>query len=122
LLGELERLRTLYDSLRGRVALALDKENGAVLLKEIYCDRMRVRSDVCPTRPLAIVERQSEAYNPAATYEQALFRRGTTAAGKGHGVPADTHQNPIFGASELRHWPIQLHLESPHAPKFKSSD
>ena len=138
-------------------ALALDGENKAVLLKEIYCDGMGACLDVCPTGALEIIERESEAYNPAVAYEHILSTRGRGAAAKVHGVPpsaqadlgkhsapgrshnlygcpgsrslelpeensAPAKQKPISGASELRQWPIQLHLVSPYAPYFKGAD
>jgi len=128
-------------------ALALDQENKAVLLKEIYCDGLGACLDVCPTEALEIIEKETEFYNAALAYEHVLNTRGTDAASKVHGVaanvphdlgsnapaarshlsgcpgsrpiefptdnPAAANQKAIFGASELRQWPIQLHLVSP---------
>jgi NAD-dependent dihydropyrimidine dehydrogenase PreA subunit len=137
-------------------ALALDQENKAVLLTEIYCDGMGACLDVCPTGALEIIERESKRYSAAVAYEHVLSTRGSEAAGRVHGVSASAspdlgghpaasrshlsgcpgsrpieipEQNPstakqkaISGGSELRQWPIQLHLVSPYAPCFKSSD
>ena len=136
-------------------ALALDEENKAVLVRDIYCDGMGACLDVCPTDALKIVERESEAYNPHATYEHVVRIRGKEAAQFVHGVgeseghshppassqkklfsgcpgsapceiPGETETNDaarsIWAASELRQWPIQLHLVSPYAPYFKGSD
>lgn len=148
-------------------ALALDEENKAVLVREIYCDGMGACLDVCPTGALKIVERDSAEYDPRAAYEHVLRTRGEEAAKHVHGVEEEgghspgriaspggsccgesTGMKPIFsgcpgsaifefpaaddqgkgreksisGASELRQWPIQLHLVSPYAPYFKESD
>ncbi len=67
-------------------ALALDEENKAVLVREIYCDGMGACLDVCPTGALQIVERESEAYDPMATYEHVVQTRGKEAGRLVHGV------------------------------------
>jgi ferredoxin len=136
-------------------ALALDKEDKAVLVKEIYCDGLGACLDVCPTGALKIVERESEDYDAGAASEHVLETRGREAAEGVHGAPdRQAHRSgragpqgtsPAHtglesggpeipgesrgegrksdpGASELRRWPIQLHLISPLAPYFKGSD
>ncbi len=138
-------------------ALVLDEENKAVLAKEIYCDGMGACLDVCPTDALQIVERESEAYDPQATYEHVLKSKGKEAAAHVHGIEQqdrdrEKKESPrpslsdfpmgcpgsmareihkrsetgtkktVSSASELRQWPIQLHLVSPYAPYFNQSD
>jgi ferredoxin len=133
-------------------ALALDAENKAVLLKEIYCDGLGACLDVCPTGALKVMERGSEAYDPAAAYEHVLSSRGREAASGVHGAAghaAGGFPSPACGCpgsaareikkgtrpsaknaggaaaraeSELSQWPIQLHLVSPLAPYFNGSD
>lgn len=67
-------------------ALVLDEENKAVLAKEIYCDGMGACLDVCPTGALKIIEKDSDAYDPKATYEHVLETRGKEAAASVHGI------------------------------------
>ncbi len=69
-------------------ALALDAENKAVLVRELYCDGMGACLDVCPTGALKIVEREGEAYDPDRTYRHILKTRGKEAAGQVHGAEA----------------------------------
>lgn len=132
-------------------ALELDEENKAVLVREIYCDGLGACLDVCPTDALKIVERESEGYDARQAYAHVLKTRGEEAAREVHGIgenepvqkriplmggcpgsaaceiPAQAEagegtDKTISGASELRQWPIQLHLISPYAPYFKGSD
>jgi len=105
-------------------ALALDGENKAVLLRELYCDGMGVCLDVCPTGALTIVERESEAYDSAATHEHVMHTRGSEAADKVHtGEEQSPPGAPTRPAnSELEQWPVQLHLISPAAPFFQDAD
>ncbi len=70
-------------------ALVLDEENKAVLAKEIYCDGMGVCLDVCPTDALKIVERESEEYDPEATYKHVISTRGSEAAANVHRIDKD---------------------------------
>ena len=127
-------------------ALALDGENKAVLVREIYCDGLGACLDVCPTGALRVIERESEAYDAGAAFDHVLETRGTAAAFKvhqasgeqapdGHGgcpgsqarvvargpEPERPGQGPA-ARSELSQWPIQLHLISPLAPYFQDSD
>lgn len=141
-------------------ALALDGENKAVLVREIYCDGMGACLDVCPTGALKIVERESKEYDPLAAYEHVVETRGKEVARLVHGIGENARHSvrrnrirsnqasqktrfhgcpgsaaceipeeragdegrSVSAASELRQWPIQLHLVSPYAPYFKESD
>lgn len=131
-------------------ALALDDENKAVLLKEIYCDGLGACLDVCPTDALKVVERDVAGYDSKAAYQHVLKTRGEDAADRVHGhsakapkaapaacgcpgslardIPKSAHQpepasgGSIAARSELSQWPIQLHLVSPQAPYFNESD
>jgi ferredoxin len=130
-------------------ALVLDEENKAVLAKEIYCDGMGACLDICPIEALKIVERESESYDPQATFKHVLNTRGEEAAAHVHGAdqaeekgkasfvtsgcpgsqareiqrkPASEEGKMVAGKSELSQWPIQLHLVSPYAPYFNESD
>jgi ferredoxin len=100
-------------------ALALDEEDKAVLVRELYCDGMGVCLDVCPTGALTITERESAEYDADAAREHVVHTRGAEAALAVHPGPgAATAAAP----SELTQWPVQLHLISPQAPYFKEAD
>jgi ferredoxin len=108
-------------------ALALDGENKAVLVRELYCDGMGVCLDVCPTGALTIVARDSEAYDVDAAVEHVARTRGPEAAAAVHGAsePGATRTDAAAGTlapCELTQWPIQLHLISPQAPYFQEAD
>ena len=128
-------------------ALVLDEENKAVLAKDIYCDGLGACLDVCPEDALHIIERESEDYDPQATYQHVKKTKGEKEAAHVHGIPpqgcasfsaqsgcpgsaareihrADrvSEQKTVSGESELSQWPIQLHLVSPYAPYFNESD
>jgi ferredoxin len=59
------------------------------LAKEIYCDGLGACLDVCPTDALKIIERESEGYDPQATYKHVLSTRGNEAAASVHGIEKD---------------------------------
>ena len=112
-------------------ALALDEEDKAVLVREIFCDGMGMCLDVCPTGALTIVERESPDYDYGATRQHVLQTRGPEAVAAVHpgheaagAPPAGAEAAPAEASapSELSQWPIQLHLISPQAPYFKGSD
>jgi NAD-dependent dihydropyrimidine dehydrogenase PreA subunit len=128
-------------------ALALDAENKAVLVREIYCDGLGACLDVCPTDALKVIERESNEYDAQAAFKHVLTTRGAAAASKvhgaGHGHAHAGHGGGCPGSlareipcepeaeagartgsvpSRLSQWPIQLHLISPLAPYFKGSD
>jgi NAD-dependent dihydropyrimidine dehydrogenase PreA subunit len=107
-------------------ALALDEEDKAVLVREIFCDGMGACLSGCPTGALAIVERESPEYDYQATVEHVVHTRGEEAAAAVHvGPGAAAVGAAATGAaapSELAQWPIQLHLISPQAPYFKGAD
>jgi NAD-dependent dihydropyrimidine dehydrogenase PreA subunit len=70
-------------------ALALDAENKAVLVREIYCDGLGACLDVCPTDALKVVERESGEYDAQAAFRHVLTTRGAAAASQVHGVRDD---------------------------------
>jgi len=126
-------------------ALALDAENKAVLVREIFCDGLGACLDVCPTGALEVVDRESEAYDPGAAFDHVLEMRGVAAAFKVHGAGGEHASHGHGGCpgsraldipcgsdgaavpagpalSRLSQWPVQLHLISPAAPYFQDSD
>lgn len=123
-------------------ALILDEHKKAVLVKEIFCDGMGACLDVCPVDALKIIEKESDAYDPQATFQHVMKTQGAGAASKVHGAPSlhfsgcpgtmarEIRREPAKNAegsagsvaSELSQWPIQLHLISPVAPYFKECD
>jgi NAD-dependent dihydropyrimidine dehydrogenase PreA subunit len=100
-------------------ALALDEENKAVLVREIFCDGMGMCLNVCPTGALTITDRESPAYDMEATKKHVLETRGPEAVALVHTDPG-TEGGPA--PSEISQWPIQLHLISPQAPYFQGAD
>src|SRR5512137_879371 len=81
-------------------ALALDGENKAVLVREIYCDGLGACLDVCPTDALKVVERDSEEYDSKAAFTHVLKTRGAAAAAQVHGV-GDVCDNQVGWADRV---------------------
>lgn len=124
----------------------------AVLVKDFYCDGMGACLDVCPVDALKIVDEEASEYDPQKAYEHVKKERGEAEAKKIHdynkiakkvadepmrcGCPGtmmrdftsvnhfdnSSEETEIKTTSELRQWPIQLHLLTPHAPYFQNSD
>lgn len=122
------------------------------LIKEFYCDGMGACLDVCPTDALKIIEKESDQYNAKETFKHVKEKRGEDAAEKVHGIKEikkDISREPmkcgcpgsmmrdlrsdeeedgtendkkIHIKSQLRQWPIQLHLLNPEAPYFQDAD
>lgn len=126
-------------------ALALDAENKAVLVREIFCDGLGACLDVCPTDALKVIERESEEYDSKAAFSHVLKKRGAEAASRVHGIggghahaghsgcpgslvrdipcaPDAEDGSAVSVRSRLSQWPIQFHLISPQAPYFEKSD
>jgi len=91
-------------------ALVLDDDNKAVLAKEFYCDGMGACLDVCPVDALKIVEKETEAYDPKATYQHVLKTRGKDAAENVHGIEnshRESEENHVENSiSESSHFPM----------------
>jgi len=66
---QVQRVRVCAQRPAPRAALALDAENKAVLVREIYCDGLGACLDVCPVDALKVVERESDEYDARASYD-----------------------------------------------------
>lgn len=132
--GCVERALQLVDTPKGKKAR---------LVKEIYCDGLGACIGSCPTGALTIEERESEPFDHAATteYMQSISQSETNTSPLS---PPELSPPPFSGCpgsrafqwaqeesdtvstisqpSQLRQWPVQLHLVSPDAPYFKAAD
>ena len=95
-------------------ALALDGENKAVLVREIYCDGLGACLDVCPTDALKVVERESGEYDAQAAFKHVLTTRGAAAASKVHGV-RDVCDNQVGWADRVDRVAGGGHAHAGHA-------
>lgn len=120
----------------------------AQLISDVYCDGLGACLGHCPQGALKVIQREAEEFDEQAVEERLSQLRetpGTTPAAPmlsvvstqpmmgGGGCPgsrAQIHQpaapdQPTAGAgpsSQLRHWPVQLHLVPPTAPFFQNQD
>ena len=112
----------------------VDTPNGkkARLVKEMFCDGLGACLGTCPTGALTITEREADAFDEAATQQHVaqpaqmphggcpsarMFQWAATPE-----TPAAQAEATAAPRSELRQWPVQLHLVPPNAPYFKNAD
>ena len=119
----------------------------ARLISDVYCDGLGACLGHCPQGAIKVIQRDADAFDEAAVERHlATIRTGgpssaprpslnvvaqaPVAAG---GCPGSRAQafNPVapsigaaaaVPASQLRHWPVQLHLVPPTAPFFAGAD
>ena len=102
----------------------------ARLVKEQYCDGFGDCLGECPTGALVIEERDAPGFDIEATRAHVAVLGGAEAvkrleaAAASHEVgPAMPSEGPTQAIpSELRQWPIQLHLVQPGAPFFRGKE
>ncbi len=104
---------------------ALALVNGkAKLIRDSCCDGLGNCLGECPRGAIRIVEREAEAFvEPAGghagvcpgTLARTLKKNGPTPGSAGNAAVSPPE-------SELRQWPVQLHLVSPDAPYWAGAD
>ena len=107
---------------QGAIALVDGK---ATLMSESYCDGLGMCLPACPVDAIHLVETE------AAEFDQS---RKDFALKSGGGCPGSQAKalkplgamkppaNAPAGESELRQWPVQLHLVSPNAPYLQNAN
>ncbi len=109
----------------------------ARLISDLFCDGLGSCVGHCPTGAMKIETRDAEPYDEKRVMEQNIVPAGANVIAAHHhsggcpgSRPMDFSQKqsavataPIDSVpSALRQWPIQLHLVSPEASYFHSSD
>ena len=119
----------------------------ARLISDIYCDGLGACLGHCPQGAITVIQRDADAFDEAAVDRHlATIRTGGPSRPPGPslnvvaqapvaagGCPGSRAQafNPVVPsigsaaagpASQLRHWPVQLHLVPPTAPFFAGAD
>jgi len=94
----------------------------ARLVSDKYCDGLGACLGECPQDAISFEEREAEEFD-----EEAVKERLEKEHDKAHhqGCPGSAMQEfkkEEARASELHHWPVQLHLINPLAPYFQGSD
>lgn len=99
---------------------ALQLINGkARIVNDAYCDGLGACIGECPVGAIELEERDAEAFNETAAIEaKHIHAQNHTCPGSRQMLfaPAGTV------ASQLRQWPVQLHLLNPQAQYFHSAD
>lgn len=120
----------------------------ARLISDVYCDGLGACLGHCPQGALKVIQREAEEFDEQAVEKrlsQLREEKGTSpasptlsvvspqpmmGAGGCPGSRAQMHQPVAPGpstagtgpSSQLRHWPVQLHLVPPTAPFFQNQD
>ncbi len=115
----------------------------ARLISDLFCDGLGACLGHCPEGAIEIVEREAEPYkennidmSPEKTERphhgggcpgsrEMDFRDGgrqTADGGPQSAVRGPEIQEQVGVQSELRQWPVQLHLLNPNAPYFRNAD
>jgi NAD-dependent dihydropyrimidine dehydrogenase PreA subunit len=115
---------------------ALQVIDGKVrLVSELMCDGLGACIGHCPEGAITIEKREAEPYNETMVMEQMVDKgKNTNSHSHAGGCPGSREmtierpgQNnavPVIGdqPSELRQWPVQMHLLNPNAPYLRGSD
>jgi NAD-dependent dihydropyrimidine dehydrogenase PreA subunit len=118
----------------------------ARLISDVYCDGLGACLGHCPQGALKVIEREAEAFDESAVEEHlaklhnqkrptsppplmsVVSPQPMTAGGGCPGSRPQMHQPAApppatdceAPSSQLRHWPVQLHLVPPTAPFFQN--
>ena len=118
---------------------ALEIRDGkAKIIKEIYCDGLGACIGECPQDALKVVLKEADPFDEAAMEEHLKTLRekqakqsppeveslcpGAKLVSLPHRDPPAVPQEGDAPASELRNWPVQIHLIPPTAPFFNGAD
>jgi len=106
----------------------------AVLVSELFCDGLGACIGDCPVDAITLEEREAEAYDEIAVMQSKESASGWGCSGAiareikrpapviaGVAAPEEL-ANCSVANSELRQFPIQLHLLNPYAPFLKGAD
>ena len=113
---------------------ALQVIDGKVrLVSELMCDGLGACIGHCPEGAITIETREAEPYSETRVMEQA-HNHSHNHGHEGGGCPGSramviekqekTNDNTPLAdqPSELRQWPVQMHLVNPNAPYFRGAD
>lgn len=110
---------------------ALQIVNGkAKLVSEVYCDGLGACLGHCPLDAIKIVEREAEAFDEEKVKEHLMDKQklasqcGCPGAAMIDFSKDEKVENVETGErqSQLKQWPVQLHLVPPNAPYFQGKD
>jgi NAD-dependent dihydropyrimidine dehydrogenase PreA subunit len=102
------------------------------LVSELMCDGLGACIGHCPEGAITIETREAEPYSEALVMSKMAHQHVSHSHDGGCPgsrtmvieKPVDKRDNIVLSdqASELRQWPVQMHLVNPNAPYFKGSD
>lgn len=98
----------------------------AQLVSESYCDGLGMCLPQCPVDAIQLVEKDTEAFN-TERFNIKLKNTANTGCGcpSAHSKVIERKESASSQGSQpsqLRQWPIQLHLVNPTAPYFKDAN
>ncbi len=93
----------------------------AKLIADHLCDGLGDCLGECPKDAIRIIEREAEEYDEEAVKAHLARSSGCPGARMQSFTNNETSEKVNF-QSELRQWPVQLHLVPPNAPFFQGAD
>ncbi len=106
---------------------ALRVTDGKVrLVSELMCDGLGACIGHCPEGAITIETREAEPYSEIKVMEQMVESGGGCPGSRAMVIEKPVKSGSLAVGddqpSELRQWPVQMHLVNPNAPYFRDSD
>ncbi|MCU0461175.1 MAG: 4Fe-4S binding protein [Bacteroidales bacterium] len=118
---------------------ALQVIDGKVrLVSELMCDGLGACIGHCPEGAITIENREAEPYNETKVMDQMVSKGKNTIIAHSHSAPGgcpgsrervierpeQTNSSTVTSdqPSELKQWPVQMHLLNPNAPYLRDAD